>query len=190
MNRKKIFSKSLYIEGIRQLKVIGFIFFILYMLEAVLIPLNMMQYDDVTPYSRMIGIDNMHPVIYLTFTVMAPIFTLYLFRFLTGRDSSDFYHSIPHTRTCLYISYISAIITWILAVLSISSATSVIIFLCDSKKFTINFSMVIPHLIGIFIASIGVVCGIALAQCITGTMLTNIIVSGIILFFQDCLAQL
>lgn len=183
MNRKKIFSKSLYIEGIRQLKIIGFIFFIIYMLEAILIPLNMMQYDNVTPYSRMVGIDNMHPAIYLTFTVMAPIFTLYLFRFLTRRDSSDFYHSIPHTRTCLYISYIAAIITWILAVLFISSATSITIFLCNPKKFTINFSMVIPYLIGILIASIGVVCGIALAQCITGTMLTNIIVSGIILFF-------
>lgn len=187
MNKKKIFSRTLYMEGIRQLKIIGFIFLILYVLEAIFIPLNQMEfYSNHHAHSVIVGINQIHPAIYLTYTIVAPILTLYLFRFLTKRDSSDFYHSIPDTRTCLYISYVAAILTWIAFILFVSSAVSISIFIF-LPIFSVNFSMVIPYIIGVFVASIGVVCGISLAQCITGTVLTNIIVSGIILFFPRLL---
>lgn len=183
MNNKKIFSPSLYIEGLRQLKVIGVVSFIIYVLEAILIPLNRFGAYSAINHQAIIGINNMHPIIYLTYTVLAPIFTLYLFSFLTRRDSSDFYHSIPHKRTCLYVSYIASILTWLLAILVLSSGISIIIHLCLPDIYKINFSMTLPYIAGVFIASTGVVCAVALAQCITGTFLTNIIVSGIIIFF-------
>ena len=173
-------------EGIRQLKIMGFIFLIIYVLEAILIPLNRVSFNYEAPRSMIIGINDIHPVIYLTYTVLAPIMTLYLFRFLTKRNSSDFYHSIPNTRTCLYISYIAAILTWVGIILFVSSGISVCIF-SWLPYYSVRFSMVIPYIIGVFIASIGVVCGISLAQCITGTILSNIIVSGIILFFPRLL---
>ena len=173
-------------EGIRQLRIIGFIFLIIYVLEAVLIPLNKINYNQYSSRSMMIGINHMHPVIYLTYTVLAPIMTLYLFRFLTKRNSSDFYHSIPHTRTCLYISYIAAILTWVGVILFVSSGISVCIFYW-LPHYSVRISMVIPYIIGVFTASIGVVCGVLLAQCITGTVLSNIIVSGIIFFFPRLL---
>lgn len=173
-------------EGIRQLRIIGFIFLIIYVLEAVLIPLNKISYRQNPSRSMIIGINDMHPVIYLTYTVLAPIMTLYLFRFLTKRNSSDFYHSIPHTRTCLYISYIAAILTWIGVILFVSSGISVCIFFW-LPNYSVQLSMVIPYIIGVFTASIGVVCGVSLAQCITGTVLSNIIVSGIIFFFPRLL---
>lgn len=173
-------------EGIRQLRIIGFIFLIIYVLEAVLIPLNRASLNHNPSRSTMIGINTMHPVIYLTYTVLAPIMTLYLFRFLTKRNSSDFYHSIPHTRTCLYISYIAAILTWVGVILFVSSGISVCIF-SWLPYYSVQLSMVIPYIIGVFTASIGVVCGVSLAQCITGTVLSNIIVSGIIFFFPRLL---
>lgn len=183
MNKKKIFSPSLYIEGLRQLKTIGLVSFAIYLLEAVLIPLNRFSNYSVRNHQVIVGINDMHPVIYITYTVLAPIFTLYLFNFLTRRDSSDFYHSIPHKRTCLYISYIASILTWLFFILTISSGVSILIHFCQPDIYKINFSMTLPYIAGIFIASAGVVCAVALAQCITGTFLSNIIVSGIILFF-------
>ena len=176
MSKKKIFDFNLFIEGIRQLKIIGFIFLIIFLAEAFLIP-----YNYYNPSSVEYTLDNFQPMLYGMHMFFVPCMTLYLFGFLLKRNSSDFFQSIPHTRTCVFVSFFSSILFWIACIMSVSSIVSVVSSYAMINDISINGRALFLSLIGIFVASITVVAGICIAQSITGTILSNVIVSGLIL---------
>lgn len=179
ISKKKIFDLKLFKEGFRQLSVFGIISLILFIIESILVIVNNHEF---TGTSAVMLLD-IHPIAFFSFLVVAPIMTLYLFRFLASKSGSDFYHSLPHTRTCILVSFTAAIISWIFIILYGSSIAAISMHACFPEKYNINYNESFMVMTGIFIASILVICATVLAQCITGTMLTNIIVTGIILFF-------
>ena len=183
---KKIFDFNLFKEGFRQLKVLGFISLIIYIIEAILVAMNEFDFSGI----RAISLTYMHPIAYFTFAVLAPLFTLYLFGFLNSRTSSDFYHSLPHTRTCIITSFTASIVSWIFIILASSSALAIGIHACFPNKYNIAYREIFMILTGIFIASLLVTSATVLASCITGTLLTNIAVTGIILFFPCFMAEM
>ncbi len=176
MNKKKIFDLKLFIEGIRQLRIIGFIFMIFYAAEAFLIPYNM--YDV---FNLDYLLSDMHPMVYGMHMAFVPCMTLYLFGFLLKRNSSDFFQSIPHSRTCVFISFFSSILFWTVSIIFVSTAVSITSSYLMFRSVSISWSKLLLSLFGIVIASITVEAGICVAQSITGTILSNIIVSGLIL---------
>lgn len=182
MKNKKIFNYNLFKEGFNQLKILGIVSFIIYMLEEALILIGSSEISE-----RIVGLFDIHPIIIVTYTVLAPVFTLYLFRFLSSRNSSDYYHSIPHTRTCIYFSYLASIVAWLAIIHFVTSGITIGIHACMSRSFTMNWDQIFPLLIGTFIAALGVTFAIALADCITGTIFTNVVVTGIILFMPRLL---
>lgn len=182
MKSKKIFNYNLFKEGFNQLKVLGIVSFIIYMLEAILILI-----ENSGASGKIVGLFNIHPIIVVTYTVLAPVFTLYLFRFLSSRNSSDYYHSIPHTRTCIYFSYLASIVAWLAIIHFVTSGITIGIHACMSHSFIMNWNQIFPLLIGTFIAALGVTFAITLADCITGTIFTNVVVTGIILFMPRLL---
>ena len=100
MMKKRFFDVGLYLDGLRQLRIIGVMMFVILELEAILMPLG--QYINILQrqgsgdlFYAGIGVVNfsgMHPLLLLSFTVFAPVMVLYLFSFLNKRSSSDFYH--------------------------------------------------------------------------------------------------
>ena len=133
MMKKRFFDVGLYLDGLRQLRIIGVMMFVILELEAILMPLG--QYINILQrqgngdlFYAGIGVVNfsgMHPLLLLSFTVFAPVMVLYLFSFLNKRSSSDFYHALPNTRVSLFFSFFAAVITWVTAACVISSMTSV-----------------------------------------------------------------
>ncbi len=183
---KKIFDFNLFKEGFRQLKVLGFISLIIYIIEAILVAMNEFDFSGI----RAISLTYMHPIAYFTFAVLAPLFTLYLFGFLNSRTASDFYHSLPHTRTCIITSFTASIVSWIFIILALSSALAIGIHACFPNKYNVAYREIFMLLTGIFIASLLVISATVLACCITGTLLTNIAVTGIILFFPCFMTEM
>lgn len=177
---KKMFDIRLYLESLRELKVLGIVALIIYLAEAILLPINC-AYTSMSFYSLI----ELHPIVVTTYTVVIPIFTLYLFSFLNKRNSSDFFHSIPHTRTCVTLSFFAGIMSWVFIIMSVS--TAVIILLSNIIMDEADYSKMVffKDFIGLFIASFAVCAAICLAQSITGTTLSTIIVTGIILFVPD-----
>ena len=111
----KIFNFRLFIEALKRLRVIGLATAILSVTASALIPIVMwMESKD------WIGVYDMEtellciPVGFVTF--LAPFFFFVLFSFLQKRKESDFFHSIPYTRTCVYVSFVTASLAFVWAI--------------------------------------------------------------------------
>ena len=120
---KKPFSVGLYIEGLRQLRIVGILGVILMFGSSLVInvsrALDYRRQATLYPEESLVlypidGVDAM-PLLLIVFCAFAPIMVWMLFRFMNKRNSSDFMFAIPNTRLSIYCSYLGAIITWIAA---------------------------------------------------------------------------
>lgn len=193
---KEYFSFSLFKDAMKQLRVHGFVFLI-----VVCFPVFF--------GGMFIDTNNANiPVSYLAvicYPIIAPIMTFYLFGFLNKRNSSDFYHAIPKSRTCVYITYISAIMTWITTILTVSTAlaficcqiykhTTTIQEISDSYKmieyaieFEIAYKEMFLLLLSLLICSLLVISAITIGMSLSGTTFTAFTITGMILFLPSLL---
>ena len=195
MMKKRFFDVGLYLDGLRQLRIIGVMMFVILELEAILMPLG--QYINILQrqgngdlFYAGIGVVNfsgMHPLLLLSFTVFAPVMVLYLFSFLNKRSSSDFYHALPNTRVSLFFSFFAAVITWVTAACVISSMTSVAGYLMLSQFCTVNFTSVWVMLFNTLAASLYTAAAVAVGMCLSGTTFTNLVVSLLLIFMPRVL---
>lgn len=186
MNKKTIFDKCLYREGMRSLKVFGSLFTALLAVFAILYSVGMKisSANTITnAYECFTNLRNMYSFLYFGIIVLVvPILTLKTFSFLTTRNGSDFYHAIPHTKQCVYLSFVAATITWtgicILVPMILSYALFMILGL---HGMTLYFF--VSAFLHILVAALLVTSAISIGCAITGTILTNIIMAGLVLFF-------
>ena len=132
---KKWLNVRLYVDALRQLKLIGWMAFIVYMLEAVLLPLWLVieHWESGTfPEETAIG---MHPLLVTSFWVVIPLMMLYLFGFLNKRNAVDFYHAIPDRRFCVFFSMLAAVLTWGVFLVVSSFAVAILFRLCFGYLF-------------------------------------------------------
>ena len=187
---KQIFHKGLYKDQFKQLRLIGFISLGLLTLMSILYPVGRAisitnSYEYTT--GQMVGRNNVnvigsHFYLFFIFTVIVPILTLACFHFLTQRNSSDFYHSLPHTRTCVFACSIAAVFTWITLMVWGPTIISMLLYTILSKYFVLDIFILLRFTLFIYVASLMVASAIALACSLTGTLFTNVVVTGMILF--------
>ena len=193
VKNRKIFSPGLYFEGIRQTRLIGILSFIVLTFVSIVYPIgtfiirltNSARYDvtDISAVTKATAnAFTMNPLLFFVFMLIAPIMTLSLFGFLNKRNTSDFWHSVPHTRLCLFTSFFLAIVTWIAAIIISTSLISSLVYTIFGKYFIPLYSQLIKYAIGCFVASLLVIAATALAMSITGTVMTNLILTVLILF--------
>ncbi len=172
---KKIFDVSLWKEGFRQLRIIGIMCMIITVAYAVLFPMGMQQtYNRVDEAYRMGAIETTAYLLAPAF-LMVPLMVLYLFRFLTSRDASDFYHGVPHTRTCLFVSFAGSVAAWFALVMAAYMAVS---FFLIGVFPNIELSWTDMGLVLFtYVAAAILMLGVSLlAVSLTGTSLTNLAV--------------
>ena len=179
---KRYFSFPLFIDGFRQLKLFGIFSTVIIGLASVFVPLSTMLDERDSTYLPTISGADINVLLLLCTFVMAPVFVLYLFSFLNKRNTSDFYHSIPVSRTCIYISYMASVIAWITVIIVINFVLSYVLFFTLTSS-TMYHRTIITYVLNVWIGSLYSAVTVSLAMCISGTALTNIVVSGIILFF-------
>lgn len=191
---KRIFSFGLYKNMMKQLWIPGIIAIIVLCVPAF--------------FGRIIGghytTDIFVPSnVYLSFSLFAPVMTLFAFRFLFERDASDFYCSIPRTRFCIYSSYIAAIITWIaVAILSSTVIGGIVWVRAEQARANdphINFGNYIPDpipykeiglfLILLLICTLLVVSVFAFACCIGSSYDSAIILALSILILPSAIVH-
>lgn len=120
MNRAKvsthIFNFRLYLEGLKRLRVVGLASAILAITASALVPIDVWLSGGVV-HDGFLYIDTEYlcaPAGLMT--VLAPLFFAVLFSFLQKRKESDFFHAIPYTRTCVYVSFVAAALSFIWAI--------------------------------------------------------------------------
>ncbi|MCD8118740.1 MAG: hypothetical protein LUE29_04545 [Lachnospiraceae bacterium] len=118
--------------------------------------------------------------------VIVPIMTLYLFSFLNKRNLSDFYHSIPHTRVCLSCSYLLAIVTYIVLLVSVCGllgAAGFSLLPCEVEIYDIG---IVTPIFNVICGSIFMMSVFWLAMSLTGTIFMNLASAALILLIPSC----
>lgn len=188
-------NKDLYRDGLRQLRLVGIMGMVVFCLAAILTavgfyitsPANyeIMDINGIAAIREIeetgISLYQCNWVLFLSFPILTPILTMMMFNFLNHRNASDFYHSIPDTRGTLYLSYCAAVMTWVLAIIGVSSLLAVGMISMIPGYFVIWST--VPKALFMMIASCALVMGgMMIAKGLTGTLMSNLAVSLMLLF--------
>lgn len=194
---RKIFSFKLFLEGVRQLRMIGILFAVLYALQIVILlaapAISQMMEDgfslDIIRQQAVYGL-SVAPCLLFSFILVAPLLTLMMFNFLNKRNTSDFYHSIPHTRLCVYFSFLSAVFAWLTMLTAEAVLLGALVTAVFSKFYALMWGKFLLFAVGTLIASFAVSAGVTLAMTVTGNVLTNLVISLFVLFLPRLLVLL
>ncbi len=190
------FSRKLYIEGLKRIKLAGIAASITVILLNAVLPLieilNSRRVYDMTSIAGW-SVTSIEPYEFLPFGLLmlafGAVFAFSMFSFLNERNRSDFFHAIPYKRICVYISFIAAIFTWIFAILAASAGVNAILY-GFSKFYSVNFSVVIVTPLVLLIASTMIAAFMTLAMTLTGTVISNSLIFVLLLLFGRTIGQI
>lgn len=183
---KKFFSMKLYKEGLRQTKLAGLTYL------GLTILITLLGYTDLScDVNGMLNVRYFDPVDELVgfmfgYVVIAPLLCLSLFHFLNKRSASDFYHSLPQSRTSLFVSFFLVIQTWLTAPVIIGLISSAV-------KFTIipgshgSFWAFVLFAVSLLSCNMLVSSAVILAMTLASTLFSQLAVSGLIIFLPRTL---
>ncbi len=180
------FNIRLYIEGLKKLRVIGIAASIVVIGICAMVPITYIITESGARYSDKPPVYNVEisefalPLVLILF--FAPFFVSSVLSFLNRRNESDFYHSIPYKRECVFNSFMLAAFTWVLGIITASVLLCGTLWLLAPNT-SFGFS-VIPLLIAAaFAACVILMCFMALSMSLTGTAMSNIFIFGLLTFF-------
>lgn len=174
MLNTKLFNVRLYLEGLKRLKVIGMAVAILSVTISALIPLVQWM-DTPSDYDRIDLVEQYQLCLPLYAVIfLAPFFFLVLFSFLHKRKESDFFHAIPYTRTCVFLSFTAAALTFVFAIMIASAATAGIIWALNPFT-TFHFGELVTMTLMCMLAAAQLSSVMILALTLTGTPTTTML---------------
>ena len=180
--KHRIFNRSLYLDALKQTRIFTVLCVTVLLFITLAAPIDtIINY----PARQTVAFENFAPVLITLPYAVTPVLCVILFGFMNKRKSSDFYHSIADNRISLYLSLFSAVITVIAGIILITVIPSLLLHCLYKKIFIINLKSILINIFGIFSSSLYCAAIVTIAMSLTGTLLTNIAVSGILLFLPD-----
>ena len=123
---KNLFNKKLFAEALRQIRIPFALFTGIMLGFSIIMTISNLfnGSEEYKLYHNSVYIFTSDALLYLpiAFALVMPVFIFKLFKFLTKRNASDFYHAIPCKCTCIMFTYATAALT--AAIGEISSAAS------------------------------------------------------------------
>lgn len=190
--KKRFFSLGMYRESMRRMLRAGIILGVVLLLAAVMVPigikLNTINTDActegmlcTTEQSKTVDTALSLPLLPLVSTVAAPLLAWIAFSFLRRRNTSDFFHALPLTRSCAYVSVLAALLSW-LVLLTFIPAMVAYLTVQFLPGLVSVFSATMLYALSIFVSAIQVASIVVFAQTLTGTFFSSLIVGGMLLF--------
>ncbi len=204
-----IFNFRLYVEGLKRLKVIAMATLILAVVISALLPVTHwiertqhapvvdlpvydeeMVADGAKPSSDInvnysdkeeIELILLCPALYGVMMI-SPFFLLVLFGFLHKRRECDFFHAVPYTRTCTFISFVSAAITAIIGIIALSTAVAGILWTINPYA-EIMAERFVMQALAVMLASVMLSAFMMLAITLTGTVGSSVVFFGFFIAF-------
>lgn len=176
---KNYFSKSLYLQGIRKIRTAGIAMAIIILAINALVPFicileSQFDFPGMNRTVQTVNASSFAPA-GACVVLFAPILTYLMFSFLNERKSSDFYHALPQKRVCVFISFMAAVLTWILATLVASALLNGILW-AFARYYSTTFLAAFVSTLTYFITALVLVGFMALAMTVTGTAIANVLV--------------
>ncbi len=191
----KFFNLRLYLEALKRLKVIGLATAILSVTISGLIPVVQWMSADRYWEPQINTVEHQTLCLPLYATIfIAPFFFMSLFSFLNKRKESDFYHAIPYTRTCVYVSFVAAAMSFVFAI-QIASALTAGVLWALSPYAVFRISELISLTLMCMLAAALLSSIMMLAITLTGTDMTTalmfflftLLTRLIMLYASECL---
>lgn len=189
--KKRLFSFRLYADGMKQLRTIGVLCILALNLIGVLTPLlTWLDRLDTNYSAQTVNFIQMNPLIVSLFCAVAPLLTLVLFSFLNKRESSDLYHAVPETRTCLFFSFFAAIATWLLVITATTMVLTTAAYSIFPQLYSVNYISVLSTGFNTLSGSLLIAAAVAVAMGVTGTAFTNVLVALLLIFLPRLLIHM
>ncbi len=179
----RLFNFRLFLEGLKRLRVTTTTVGIITLAFSALIPIVAFL-NSKPPYDSfgnliITGIKYQTICIPASLAVLvAPIFFAVMFSFLQKRKQSDFFHAIPYTRTCVYISFCAAALVSVCAIQLAAGAVAGILWsMVPYTTYDVlpYIGLVFTNLLGSFMLS----SFMMLALCVSGTSGSGFILFGL-----------
>lgn len=192
MKNRLSFNTNIFIEAMRQLRVTGIISVII-MAGITIIRmaaiLSSFTGDATIIKSTFTGIDWM-PWLVMSFVLITPLLMFQAFHFMDKRNSSDLYHSLPHTRGTLFISVSAAVMVWVMISILATVIPSLLSALFFSRYIAFMYDTFFLFILTNIASCILVGGAVLIAKSLSGTILNGIIITGLILFVPRFLITL
>ena len=180
------FSKALYFQALKKIKTAGigmavsvFILNLMYALTEIELSSSFHSTDCYCSWQKAEVSGGVVAPYTLLVVLLAPILVMQAFSFLNNRKGSDFFHSIPHKRECVYFSFIAAICTWIASTVAITLLANFFLF-SISTTHEIFFLDIPLIFLGYTVSAFVIVGAFTICRMISGTGTTCI-------FYSICL---
>ena len=169
----RLFDAGLYIESLRQLRLMGLTYLLLCLVFTALVPILSGERLACTPAFA-------HAAALYVFDYIAPVTMAFLsFGYLMRRNASDFYHSLPITREAAYFSRTLAILTYAAGTILLSLLVSFALFDITGAVNWLQLPGLLSYHLLIFLLVLA--CAL-IGLSLTGTWLAALVVTGIVLF--------
>lgn len=181
-----MFNVKLYKDMLKQLRLSGIIFTALSVIVSCFVPIIILlgkssQSDkDLYDFGHSVSLLSISPSLMAATFIAGLVWVLIAFSFLNKRSSSDYYHSLPNTRVCTYLSIMAAVCTWILIMVVSTVLLSSLVFFACGLSFNISYIFIL--IAAYSVSTLLVAAVVSVAMCITGTLFSNIVVTGLIGF--------
>lgn len=178
----KLFHRSYFKEIFRQLRTIGIVGACFLMLANAVTAITLLTAKvNGTGFSTTIpGGASLAGVMMAFVYIVGVALVFSAFGWLNKRSTSDFYHSIPVTRTQIYGSSMLAVFIWMGIGLVLYSAVHALLYLVFGAPF--NYLLFGCVLLNMLIASLEVMGAAAIACAISGTRFVDLFATAVILF--------
>lgn len=175
MRKNKYFSLSLMLEGIKQTKTLGICLTIISIIVACFNPFKQILNGSEAQFHAF-TVDEFVLPIFSMFYFIPTILIFCLFGFMNKRNSSDFYHSVPLNRSCVYITYVAVTMIWCIFIMLVSTFSSYI--LCSLAPNVI----ITPYFIWIALYSSFIAAFLAMSVALVAMGLSGNLFSDIVTF--------
>ena len=191
--QNRLLSRSLYKEGLLQLRFMGLLaggLIVLASMAQTLFTILTLRGVDMSSLGGLaFAVDpfSLLSLASLAVYLLPFLFVLRLFSFLNKRGSSDFFHALPVSRVTLYFSFVAAALTWIWGIGLVVVALTAVTNLIGGVAIT---APVVFSALGMFMtASLFAVAASLVAVSITGTVFSNLVVTALIVFLPHVISS-
>ena len=182
LKSKTFFDGKLYREGLRQLRLSGGIVGAIIFAISILFPIVAMVIyrSNMGVPPRPVSLVETAPMLIL-FMYLGPIvFTMVLFGFLNKRSGSDFYGSLPNTRTSIFVSFFASVATYLIGIIVITVLATSLLWMISPLFFNLQN---IPYVLGTYVCGTLLMAGACvIALSVSGTAFTNLSLIVLIAF--------
>ena len=189
---KNIFSPKLYLQGIKRIRAIGIAAAICTIIPNALIPIMEAMRSPSYDYNY-IGTAEVEYGEFAPYLVMmmifAPIMVYLTFSYLNERKKADFFHSIPQKRACVYTSFVLAIVSWVAVIIGVSVIVNSFLW-SFVPYYTLPLSLPFEAFIYCFAGALLVAAYMLVAMTLTGGVVSNLLVFGLLVFLPRLLTLL